>query len=153
MATAIYPFIDNDEVDLGKALTMLAVHDIGELITGDEMTFKKKRGSNTKEQEEALKLLDTTYHDLYKDIESQNSKTAKFAKSVDKLAGDMVDYVTPGQITIWRFEHFLGIKPDEIVPLMVKHKRPYMLWNPFLTELHNEIIARTKSKIEKVSSQ
>src|ERR1035437_4688717 len=43
VATAIYPHINNSNVDLGRALIMLAIHDIGELTTGDEMTFTKTR--------------------------------------------------------------------------------------------------------------
>src|SRR3989344_1720444 len=41
VATTIYPYLNNSQVDLGRALIMLAVHDIGELIVGDEMTFTK----------------------------------------------------------------------------------------------------------------
>jgi len=40
-ATTIYPYIKNSEVDLGKALIMLAIHDIGEIKVGDEITFTK----------------------------------------------------------------------------------------------------------------
>ena len=41
VATAFYPYLDDPEVDLGRALSMLAIHDIGELEVGDESTFTK----------------------------------------------------------------------------------------------------------------
>lgn len=45
VATTVYPHINNKNVDLGRALIMLAIHDIGELVTGDEITFTKKETS------------------------------------------------------------------------------------------------------------
>ena len=147
IATTVFPYIKDKKVDLGKALTMLAIHDIGELEVGDEITFTKKPVDKLKEQEAALKILDPIYHDLYLDVESQKSQTAKFAKSIDKLAGDILDYVTPAEITIERFKHFVGVDADEIVPLIIKHKRPYMLWNPFLTDIHKVLIQKMRKKL------
>jgi len=136
VATAFYPFIDDPAVDLGKALTMLAIHDIGELVTGDEMTFTKSKDSKDPEMEAARKLLHPYYHDLYEDVEHQTSPTAKFAKAIDKITPDIFDYLTPADITVRRFKHFVGIEQGEIMDLLLKHKRPYMLWNPFMTEFH-----------------
>jgi hypothetical protein len=150
IATTIYPYIADKDVDLGEALIMLAVHDIGELITGDVNTFTKSPGNDTKEHHEALKLLHASYHDLYMDIELQASKTAKFAKSVDKLAGDIMDYVTPAEITIQRLKYFVGVDAAGIVPMIMKHKRPYMLWNPFLTEFHKVLVERIDTKLKGV---
>lgn len=79
VATAIYPNIADSEVDLGQSLIMLAIHDIGELITGDEMTFTKKPSAKDSEHAAALSLLDTSYHEIYEDVESQASASAKFA--------------------------------------------------------------------------
>ncbi|HEU5379432.1 MAG TPA: HD domain-containing protein [Ktedonobacteraceae bacterium] len=127
VATAFYPFIDDPDVDLGKALTMLAIHDIDELITGDEMTFTKSKDSKSPEMEAARKLLHPYYHNMYEDVEHQDSQTAKFAMAIDKITPDLFDYLTPVDISIWRFKHFVGIEPEEIMGLLLKHKRPYML--------------------------
>lgn len=148
IATTIYPYIEDPIVDLGQALVMLAVHDIGELVTHDVITFKKQPREDKEEQVQALTLLHTFYHDVYTDIETQKSQTAKFAKSIDKIAGDIMDYVTPASITIQRLKHFVGVEAEEIIPLIVEHKRPYMLWNPFMTSLHEEIIDRLAKKLE-----
>lgn len=148
IATALYPHINDPAVNLGDALTMLAIHDIGELMTGDEMTFTKAESAADPEHEAALQLLDPIYHDLYNDVESKGSATAKFAKSIDKITPDIVDYLTPADITIQRFKHFVGIDANEIVDLIVKHKRPYMLWNPFMTEFHIYLIEQTTAKLK-----
>jgi hypothetical protein len=37
---------------------MMAIHDIGELMTGDEMTFTKKSDAHIAERKAALEILD-----------------------------------------------------------------------------------------------
>jgi hypothetical protein len=147
VATAFYPYIDDSSVDLGKSLIMLAIHDIGELITGDEMTFTKKDSSKKPEQEAALKLLDPSYHDAFEDVESKSSQSAKFAKAIDKITPDIFDYLTPADITVWRYKHFTNTEPDGIIDLIVKHKRPYMLWSPFMTEFHKLLLDKLTAKL------
>lgn len=150
LAAAFYPYIADEEVDLGKALRMLAIHDIGELITGDESVFTKKADSKIKEKEAALKLLNPIYHEDLEDIENQTSKSAKFAKAIDKINPDIIDLLTPAEITISRYKHYVGVEPDEIIDLIIKFKRPYMLWNPFMTEFHKLLMSKLE---EKLSSQ
>lgn len=147
-AIAFYPHINNSGVDLGKALTMLAIHDIGELITGDEMTFTKNASSKSPEHDAALSLLNPIYHELYEDVESQTSLSAKFAKSIDKINPDIIDYLTPADITLGRFKHFVNIdKPNEIIGLIRAKKHPYMLWNPFMVEFHNLLLDKLADKL------
>lgn len=148
VATAFYPYLDDSDVDLGRALTMLAIHDIGELVTGDEMTFTKKASAKDPEREAALSLLYHTYHELYDDVENQTSASAKFSKAVDKITPDIYDYLTPANITVWRYKHFVGIEADKIIPLIEAKKRPYMLWNPFMTEFHILLLNRLATKIK-----
>ncbi|HVX48069.1 MAG TPA: HD domain-containing protein [Candidatus Saccharimonadales bacterium] len=147
VATALFPYINDPEVDLGEALIMLAIHDIGELITGDEMTFTKKASSKDAEYEAGLKLLDSSYHKLYEKVEKQQGKTAQFAKAVDKITPDVFDYLTPADITLWRYKHFVDTEPDNVIGMIVKHKRPYMLWNPFLTEFHIYLMDKLAHKL------
>lgn len=147
VATALYPYINDPEVNLGDTLTMLAIHDIGELIVGDEMTFTKKNDSKSAEYEAAIKLLDPAYHGIYNDAETKSSKSAKFAKAVDKITPDIFDYLTPADITIWRYQHFVGVESNKIVDLIISHKRPHMLWNPFMTEFHTYLIDKLAQKL------
>jgi HD domain-containing protein len=126
---------------------MLAIHDIGELITGDEMTFTKSKDKKDPEMEAARKLLHPYYHDIYEDVEYQKSKSAKFAKAVDKITPDIFDYLTPADITAWRYKHFVDVEPSEVIGLLLKHKRPYMLWNPFMTEFHKLLCEGLEKKL------
>ncbi|MBP9686841.1 MAG: HD domain-containing protein [Candidatus Doudnabacteria bacterium] len=42
VATFLYPYLEQKEkVDLGRTLTMLAIHDIGEIIVGDAHSHRK----------------------------------------------------------------------------------------------------------------
>jgi HD domain-containing protein len=149
LATAMYPFINDDEVDLGRALTMLAIHDIGELITGDENVFTKNPDSKQVEREAALKLLHKSYHDMFDEMENQASRTAKFAKAIDKINPDIIDYLAPADVTIVRYKGFAGTETtDEIIELIVKFKRPYMTWNPFMTEFHKLLMEELEKKLQ-----
>lgn len=149
LATAVYPFIDNADVDLGQALVMLAIHDIGELITGDENVFTKNVDSKIAEREGALKLLHKSYHDIFDEMETQSSPTAKFAKAIDKINPDIIDYLAPADITVLRYKGFAGLETaDEITDLIVKFKRPYMLWSPFMTEFHELLMDELAKKIK-----
>jgi len=147
VATALFPYIHDSQVNIGDALTMLAIHDIGELATHDENTFTKKEDKKNVEYEAAMKLLDPYYHSIYDDAENKTSQSAKFAKAIDKITPDIFDYLTPAEITIERFKHFVGIEKEQIVDTIVKHKRPYMLWNPFMTEFHIYLIERLANKL------
>jgi 5'-deoxynucleotidase YfbR-like HD superfamily hydrolase len=77
LGTALYPYIDDGDVDLGQSLIMMAIHDIGELITGDEMIFTKKADAHIAERAAARKLLHPLYHDIYDDAETKTSTSAK----------------------------------------------------------------------------
>lgn len=147
LATTLYPYTSDPEVVLGDALTMLAIDDIGELKTGDEMTFTKK-GDKSKEIAAALSLLDESYHNIYKRSKELKTKSAKFAKSIDKIAPDILDYLTPKEATIWRYETYTGRKtPDEIIQLIKSHKRPFMLWNDFMAEFHVFLLGKLHEKL------
>jgi 5'-deoxynucleotidase YfbR-like HD superfamily hydrolase len=147
LGTALFPYINDPEVDLGQSLIMMAIHDIGELITGDEMVFTKRPDSHIAEREAALKLLNPMYYDIYDDAETKTSKSAKFAKSIDKINPDIIDYLMPPEITKWRYKHFVGVEPDQIIETIVKHKRPHMSWNPFMTQFHAHLLKQLDKKL------
>jgi 5'-deoxynucleotidase YfbR-like HD superfamily hydrolase len=150
VAIELYPHIEDPEVDLGETLTMLAVHDIGELITHDEMTFTKTAASKDPEREAALSLLDASYHGLYEDVESQKSKSAKFAKSVDKITPDLFELCSPADITLRRYEYFLGLTNiSQIIQKIESKKQPYMNWNSFMLDLHKLLMVRLRQKLLK----
>jgi 5'-deoxynucleotidase YfbR-like HD superfamily hydrolase len=148
LATALYPYINDEEVHLGDALTMLAIHDIGELVIGDENVFTKKSDRKHAEHEAAQTLLHPYYHRIYEDVENKTSKSAKFAKAIDKIAPDILDYITPAHITKQRLKHFANFEPEEIVAKITEFKRPYMTWNTFMTELHIHLMEQLEVKLK-----
>ncbi len=141
LATYLHPFLDV-EVDLGITLKMLAIHDIGEVITGDISVFNKKGDEGTSEKEAALSLLHPSQHDIYHAYLAQETNEAKFAKSIDKLAPDLYDMLTDYKITSVRLACFTNNTPEEIPNLLRTHKTPYMLWNPFLQDFHAGLIKK-----------
>lgn len=145
VATAIYPYIKNKKVDLGKALIMLAIHDIGELIVGDQITFIKKENKNEKIQ--ALKLLPKQFHSIYLEMEERKSDTAKFAKAIDKMTPDIIDLITPAEITVERYQILINKNPEKIVSTIKEFKHPYMIWNDFIKNLHLEILDQLDQKL------
>jgi hypothetical protein len=146
IATAIYPYIKNKKVDLGQALIMLAIHDIGELIVGDEITFTKKE--NKEEKIQALKLLPKQFHSIYLEMENRTSDTAKFAKAIDKIAPDIIDLIVPAEISVERFKILINKNPNEIVSMIKDFKHPYMIWNNFLKNFHLEILHQLDQKLK-----
>lgn len=147
VATAVYPHINAPGVDLGKALTMLALHDIGELVVGDKIAFSKSKDTSGEERE-ALRLLPEQFHSLYLDMENRLTDTGKFAKAIDQMTPDIVDMLTPAEITVGRYKTMLGKEPHEIVPMVRDYKHPFMVWNDFLKNLHLEILGRTEEQLK-----
>jgi len=141
IAIYFHPYLETD-VDLGKVLQLLAVHDIGEVTTGDIPVFKKQGDEDEQERLAALALLHPNYHQLYHEYTELKTNEAKFAKSIDKLAPDLYDVLTDPEINSVRLARFTDNQPHEIPNLIRKHKSPYMEWNPFLKEFHNGLIER-----------
>ncbi len=148
VASQLYPYIADSEVDFGHALALLSVHDIGELATGDEITFTKQKSKEDNERVEALKLLHPSMHSLYMEAEEVSSKSAMFAKAIDKITPDILDYVTPVEITVVRYKHFAKREPKEIIPTIREFKHPFMTWNPFMTGFHLELLDRLDKQLQ-----
>lgn len=147
VATALYPHLTTNDVDLGKALTMLAIHDIGELVTGDENVFTKIQSKADEERKHALNLLPMQYHDIYLEVEELSTNTARFAKAVDKLTPDLLDLMNTPEVTIKRFADTLKKAPKEIVPLIMEYKHPFMVWDEFMEHFHLEILDRLDKQL------
>jgi putative hydrolases of HD superfamily len=147
ITTFLYPYI-GIELDIGKVLLMLSFHDIGELREGDIITFLKKPEDGKKEKQFTLETLNPIYHSIYLEFEAMETNEARFAKSIDKLAPDVYDYIW-SEATVARLTERLGITKSEVVPKLREFKTKYMLWNEFLTGFHNEIMAGVEKQITK----
>lgn len=150
VATTLYPFIGRDDINLGEALIMLAIHDIGELLVGDTITFAKSREEDDDEEKAALTILEPIYHDYYKRIEHQTDPTAQFAKTVDKMTPDIIDFLNSADDTMQRYESFMGTgTPEDIIQMKIDHKLRYMVWDKKVEELFRYILDQTREKLAK----
>ena len=149
MAVILYDFLDRDDIDLGEAMIMLAIHDIGELKTGDTIFYAKDAEAEAQEQKEALKLLEPRYHDLYNRIENGDDPTACFAKSVDKFAPQIPDYLAPAKETLDRYKVFLDMSdPEEIIEMKLKGKGNHFTWDKQMSELFEYSQQKTLEKLK-----
>ena len=112
IATYLHPYID-ESVDLGKALMMLAIHDIGELIVGDELTFTKSAEQGPSELDAAMSLLHDDHKAIYREMDQLLTNEAKFVKSIDKLAPDILDYLCGEAYSANRLAVQVGWEPEE----------------------------------------
>ncbi len=140
-AIILHKYIQSEDVDLGKALIMLGIHDIGELKVGDKAIFIKSEQDHNAEVPVALAMLDESLHEYYMDIDEQRTSTGKFAKSVDKIVGDVLDLLVPTEISIERYAS-MGIVREKIVTEKRDKKLKYMLWDPFLANFYEILLKR-----------
>ena len=75
-----------EKVNLGRSLIMLAVHDIGETITGDVLTYHKSDKQSEEENAIAKTLLPKEFIPYFDEFELRETFDAKYAKSVDAIA-------------------------------------------------------------------
>ena len=130
LATFLHPHIEHsDEVDLGRVLTMLAVHDIGETVVGDVFTYNKTEADDKAEYEAALDLLPKPLHKIYEDYEQRVSRDSLYAKSIDALA-PITHSMYRAKVKI---DHF-KLKGATIQDVIDK-KAAYFEWDKVLKEI------------------
>lgn len=138
VATYLYPFLEHkSHIDLGKVLTMLAIHDIGETVVGDSHPHQKTEESIEIEHRKALELLSEEYHPLFEEIELQETLDSQFAKAVDVFATFLSDQVLPPDFVAKRLSTY-GFSSQ----LFVEKRQEVFVWDSFLKELFEEIIQR-----------
>jgi len=130
IATFLHSKIENyKKVDLGKVLIMLAIHDIGETIVGDVLTFKKDIDHEKRESEAAHKILSKDLVEYYKEFELSESLDAKFAQAVDILGPFLYELESPN-MTKRRFS-----ENGFDVNTVVEKKRKYFEWDSVLLSI------------------
>jgi len=120
------------------------VHDIGELIHGDKNVFIKQAQDEVEETTAALGLLDERHHDLYLEFEAQETNEAKFAKSIDKIAPDILDVLTDRRVTTERLQYFAKLESGDIALAIEAKKSPHMQWSTFFRSFHADLITNLK---------
>ena len=91
LAVALHSELNLD-LDLGKVLEMITIHELEELSIGDITPLSKVKKEDVKDKAresvvELVKAINTHEHimDLTDDFNLHNSKEAKFAHAIDKL--------------------------------------------------------------------
>jgi len=147
LATYFHQYV-TEPVNLGKALEMLAIHDIGEIIVGDKSVFLKQQDESEDETREALKILPVKQHSPYLEFKELKTNEAKFARSIDKIAPDIFDLLCPADLTVKRLKYFAHLEAKDIVDTVEKIKSPYMGWSVFFKEFHASVISRLREILE-----
>lgn len=138
LAAYLYPLLEHKEkIDLGKVLTMLAVHDIGETEVGDEHPHNKTQDFLDSERKKALELLPDDYHPLLNEFEESRTLEAKFAKSVDVFATFLADLLLPPNVVAKRLAAY-----EFSSKLFFEKRYEVFAWDASLKDLFGEIIKR-----------
>jgi hypothetical protein len=148
VASFLHPFIEH-KVDLGKALQMLAIHDIAETTLGDENIFTKKKAKEDEEYIETMRLLHPSQQEIFKEFEALETNESKFAKSIDKLTPDLVDYLCTPEVILIRFSLQMHTTPDKILEMVRSFKTKYMLWDGFLKGFHETLMSEFEKNLAK----
>ena len=147
IAAYLHPYLKNrDKVDLGKTLLILAIHDIGETVTGDILTYSKKKKHDIIERREAKNKLPAYLFNYYEEYEKLKTLEAKFAKSVDALSPILHEFSIP-KVTFERLKHF-----KFTVDAIKKKKTKYFAWDPTMENVFVYLIKEFR-KIEKKYSE
>ena len=130
IAAYLHPLIAHSaKLDLGKSLIMLAVHDIGETVTGDIPSFAKNGDHELEEREAVKTLLSGDMLQYFDEYEENQSLEAKFAKSVDLLS-PMLHHLSHTEVAAVLYQHLNA----DLIKLW-ERKRQYMEWDPVLLKI------------------
>ena len=149
VATELYPFINDTEVNLGESLIMLSIHDIGETSVGDTNFYIKTNSQEEEELKHALNLLNPQFHKYMMEFETQSTKNAKYAMSIDKLVPSILEILIDPKVTIDRFKTQSNVESNEIINLIRNKKKKYFEWNEFLKNFSNFIFDKLEILINK----
>lgn len=138
VAAFLYPHLEHKEqIDLGKVLKMIAIHDIGETVVGDGHPHQKTESFIESEYQAAIELLPEEYHPLLDEYEERETFDAKFAKSVDVFATFLSDQVLPPEFVRRRLRAH-GFSWKEIG----EKRYEIYAWDGFLKELFKVVVER-----------
>jgi 5'-deoxynucleotidase YfbR-like HD superfamily hydrolase len=126
------------DIDLGRVLIILSIHDIGETELGDINTYDKTKAEESEEIAVATRMLSPTLLPYFEEYEEQNTLDAKYAKFVDAIAPVFHKLDMP-YINQKRF-HAKGRTTADIIT----KKRHLIEWDPFLLEVFDLCLDQLK---------
>lgn len=111
-----------DDVDLGRVIRMLLLHDLVEIDAGDTYCYDPHAGADQHEREQSaaeriFELLPgdqaRDFRSLWDEFESAGSPEARYAHAMDRFQAFLHNYFTQGQV--WR-QH--GIRRHQVLERM-----------------------------------
>jgi putative hydrolase of HD superfamily len=104
-------------IDISRVVTMLLIHDIVEIDTGDTIIYKKGHGHVEAEEKAARRIFGILpdeqadyFIDLWREFEARESNDARYAAAIDRIQPCLQNMHRGGET--WR-EH--GIKPQQVI--------------------------------------
>ncbi len=116
MAMVLKEHANEDELDVGKVIRMLLVHDIVEIDAGDTFAYDKEghEDKNDREMAAADRIFGLLpqdqarrMHKLWSEFEARQTPEAKFAAALDRLQPLIHNYHTEGKA--WQ-KHDISLK-------------------------------------------
>ncbi|MDP2874338.1 MAG: HD domain-containing protein, partial [bacterium] len=110
VAIALAPDLQT-KVDLLRVFELIAVHDLGEMFTGDIPAFAARAGKYEAEKEAVAKITQTLpterqkeIFDLWQEYEERQTKEALFVKMLDVI--DVINQHLAADISTWSKEEW-----------------------------------------------
>jgi hypothetical protein len=142
IASFLHQYMDVP-VDLGRSLIILSIHDIGETVLGDQLSFTKdNHESNVSESEIARQLLSPQMYEYYREYSDKSTNEGLFAYSVDKLGPALLDLIIGKESTYKRIITLTNWKTEDVITNIRSHNMPKMTWSPFLSELYEYMLSQ-----------
>ena len=130
LATHLHEHIEHaSRVNLGRSLTMLAIHDIGETELGDVFAYTKSDQQEADEIQKARELLSPALVLYFEEYELSESFDAKYARAVDALAPLLQTIELVG------YMHTRLLKHGGSIEKIVLKKRHLFVWDLVLLEI------------------
>lgn len=137
IASCLHQFIEHkNKVNLGRVLTILSVHDIGETKVGDIISYSKPEAHEKMEDKFAKQILPNYLYKHFQEYHEAKSLDAKFAKAVDAIAPLLHEVVMP-ELTLARLKHH-----NFSIEKIIAKKAAYFQWDAVLDELFKYIMEK-----------
>lgn len=143
MAIALAPDL-NTKVDLLRVLELVAVHDLGEIVTGDVPAFAARDGKYEAEKEAVEKITQTlpparqkAIFALWQEYEERKTKEALFVKMLDVT--DVINQHLVADISTW--------SKEELTFNLNRNSEAYFQAEPLMLALYNSIHEELEKKV------
>ncbi len=143
MAIALAPDLKH-QVDLLRVFELIAVHDLGEIVTGDIPAFAARDGKYAAEKEAVEKITQTLSPErqkaifaLWQEYEERKTREALFVKMLDVI--DVINQHLVADLSTW--------SKEELTFNLNRNSEKYFKDEPFMLTLYNAIHDELEKKV------